>query len=93
MSQSVAASTIDFQGFSRGGGSSTRHETRHGYRVVRNSGSGGPNGVRWTAEDHELKHGDVRPRIEMRAESRKCLCWHSEGTEYFQVLATIRNYE
>jgi hypothetical protein len=30
MSQSLATATIGFQGFSRSGGSSTRHETRHG---------------------------------------------------------------
>jgi hypothetical protein len=30
MSQSVAKATIDFQGFSDSGGSSARHETRHG---------------------------------------------------------------
>jgi hypothetical protein len=37
MSQSVATATIDFQRFSRRGGSSTRHETRHGFFPTRSA--------------------------------------------------------
>jgi hypothetical protein len=49
MSQSVAMATIDFQGFSHSGGSSARHETRHGGH--RNSVK--PS-VRWSLEGDKV---------------------------------------
>jgi hypothetical protein len=53
MSQRVATAIIDFQRFSRSGGSSARHETRHGFVATRLAAL--VKTVRWSVGSDELK--------------------------------------